>query len=78
MPASSTPLSSPQPPSRREALALLGLSELPASRQALHGAIQRTNPGLDGWGDRELEAYRRLWRFLPPEDACQPQGLRAA
>jgi hypothetical protein len=78
MPASSISLSRPQPPSRQEALALLGLGELPASRQALHGAIQRTNPGLEGWGDRELEAYRRLWRFLPPEDACQPQGLRAA
>ena len=51
---------------RTEALSILRLSDLPSTRQELYQAIQSTNPQLEGWGDLELEAYRRLWQFLPP------------
>jgi hypothetical protein len=51
---------------RTEALSILRLKALPSTRQELYQAIQSTNPQLDGWGDLELEAYRRLWQFLPP------------
>jgi hypothetical protein len=50
---------------RLEALAILRLKALPDSRQELYQAVRSSNPDLDGWGDLELEAYRRLWRFLP-------------
>ncbi|MEX0587850.1 MAG: hypothetical protein WD136_01205 [Cyanobium sp.] len=51
---------------RPEALSILRLSALPGSRQELYQAIQSSNPQLEGWGDLELEAYRRLWQYLPP------------
>jgi hypothetical protein len=51
---------------RAEALAVLGLTAMPCTRQELHGAVQAGNPQLEGWGDRELEAYRQLWQVLPP------------
>ena len=51
---------------RTEALSILHLSALPSTRQELYQAIQSSNPQLEGWGDQELEAYRRLWQYLPP------------
>ncbi len=51
---------------RTKALSILRLKALPGSRHELYEAIQSSNPDLVGWGDLELEAYRRLWRFLPP------------
>jgi len=42
------------------------LKALPGSRQELYQAFQSSNPELVGWGYLELEAYRRLWQFLPP------------
>ena len=59
---------------RTEALSILRLKVLPGSRQDLQ-AIQSSNPELAGWGDLELEAYRRLWQFLPPAGEL---GRRAA
>jgi hypothetical protein len=59
---------------RTEALSILRLKALPGSRQDLQ-AIQSSNPELAGWGDLELEAYRRLWQFLPPAGEL---GRRAA
>lgn len=63
---------------RAEALAVLGLSTLPSTRQQLHAAVQESNPELEGWGDRELEAYRHLWQVLPPESEWQRQQQRVA
>ena len=51
---------------RTEALSILRLKALPGSRQELYQAIQSSNPELAGWGDLELEAYRRLWQFCRP------------
>ena len=51
---------------RTEALSILRLKALPGSRQELYQAIKSSNPELAGWGDLGLEAYRRLWQFLPP------------
>ena len=51
---------------RTKALSILRLKSLPGSRHELYEAIQSSNPDLVGWGDLELEAYRRLWQFLPP------------
>jgi len=59
---------------RTEALSILRLKTLPSTRQELYQAIQITNPQLDGWGDQELEAYRRLWQFLPPAEAPTRQA----
>ena len=59
---------------RTEALSILRLKVLPGSLQDLQ-AIQSSNPELAGWGDLELEAYRRLWQFLPPAGEL---GRRAA
>ena len=60
---------------RTEALSILRLKDLPGSRQELYQAIQSSNPELVGWGDLELDAYRRLWQFLPPAGDL---GRRAA
>ena len=54
---------------RPEALSILRLKALPSTRQELYQAIQSSNPQLEGWGDLELEAYRRLWQYLPPATA---------
>ncbi len=63
---------------RAEALTVLGLTAMPCTRQELHGALQASNPQLEGWGDRELEAYRQLWQVLPPESEWLRQGAEAA
>ena len=59
---------------RTEALSILSLKALPNTRQELYQAIHSSNPQLDGWGDLELEAYRRLWQFLPPAEAPRRQA----
>ena len=59
---------------RTEALSILRLKALPSTRQELCQAIQSTNHQLDGWGDLELAAYRRLWQFLPPAGEAGGRG----
>ena len=59
---------------RTEAISILSLKALPNTRQELYQAIQSSSPQLDGWGDLELEAYRRLWQFLPSAEAPRRQA----
>ena len=51
---------------RTEALSIHRLKALPGSRQEFYQAVQSRYPELVGWGYLELEAYRRLWQFVPP------------
>lgn len=74
----STPRAQARARARAEALAVLGLAAMPSTRQELHGAVQTSNPQLEGWGDRELEAYRQLWQVLPPESEWLGQRSEGA
>ena len=59
---------------RTEALSIHRLKALPGSRQELYQAVQSRYPELVGWGYLELEAYRRLWQFLPPAGALESRA----